>query len=688
MSSAGTGSRAARALAVAALAAAAALALAPGADARVSCGGKKATIVGTGGNDKIRVPGDGHGKQVVNGMGGNDTIITGKASDTICGGAGDDRLFAGKGSDRAFGGAGNDSIVNQKGRDQSYGEAGDDQLRGGPSKEASYGGAGNDVVDGSSDRDNLHGNSGDDLVLGDDGSDDMYGDDGNDILKGGSGGEDMFGGPGDDRLYGELLDDNLNGEGGNDVLIGSHGIDEMRGGSGDDWLRGGTNKDRYQGDDGTDTASFISAMPNEEFKSPLGVIVNLAAGTAQGPGGSDSLGGVENVLGSAFNDTLTGNGGANLLDGSAGDDTINGGGARDALLGGPGNDRCPDFESSEQIVRCGARTSAESPADPRPSQAYAFIDPRGPDPSLVVVGQGPNSTAGQIDDLSITAASGGYVVNATSPLVAESGGYGKDCQTQQNGDVLCPAPPASLGALTVFGDQGNDAIRIGAGFPSLMTADIEGGDGSDLLAGGDGEENFYTGPTGADVVRAGGGADALIAEGAGGDLLDAGPGNDQLVTDDPCQGHDYQGGGGYDIAGFGRYELGFQGHGVRAQLGGAATDPERKNCASTRIRSDIEILEGSAGPDQLYGDNRKNPLIIGREGDDVIHGMGGADTLSGDGGSDSLFGDGGFDTIEAQDGAKDRSISCGGGGGEALRDRRDPAGRGCRKLAKHKHKRK
>jgi Ca2+-binding RTX toxin-like protein len=666
----------------------AALPWAAPAEARVTCGGKKATIVGTGGNDKIRVPGDGHGKQVVNGMGGNDTIITGKASDTICGGPGDDRLFAGKGGDRAFGGVGNDLIVNQKGPDRSYGESGDDQLRGGPSRDGSWGGAGNDVVDGGSDRDNLHGDSGDDLLLGNDGSDDMYGEDGADVLKGGSGGEDGFGGPGDDKLYGELLDDDLSGDAGNDLLVGSHGIDDMRGGPGDDWLRGGTNQDKYNGEEGSDTASFMTAMPNEEFPGATGVIVNLAAGTALGPGGRDTIGGIENVLGSAFNDELTGNGLGNRLDGSAGNDEISGGGARDLLLGGPGNDSCLDFDGVEELLRCGLRTGAEVPSDPRPNQAYAFLDPRGPDPSLVVVGQSPNSTGGQNDGVTVSPVNGGFRVTATTPLNALSGGYGGDCQRQNDGSVFCPAPAASLGSLSVFGDQGNDSIEIGAGFPSLMTADIEGGEGSDQMLGGDGEENFYTGPSGSDVIRAGGGADALIAEGNGGDVMDAGAGNDQLVTDDPCQGHDYQGGPGFDIAGFGRYELGFQGHGVRAQLGGTAVDPERKACSATRIRGDVEILEGSAGPDQLYGDNRKNPLIIGREGNDVIHGMGGADNLSGDGGADSLYGDGGFDTLEAQDGAKDRTLSCGKGGGEALRDKGDPAGRGCKKLHKRKHKRK
>ncbi|CAN0484539.1 unnamed protein product, partial [Phaeothamnion confervicola] len=46
----------------------------------------------------------------------------------------------------------------------------------------------------------------------------------------------------------------------------------------------------------------------------------------------------ENLLGSSFADTLTGNIGANRLDGGAGDDTLNGGAGGDTLVGGAGND--------------------------------------------------------------------------------------------------------------------------------------------------------------------------------------------------------------------------------------------------------------------------------------------------------------------------------------------------------------
>src|SRR6186713_1267438 len=74
----------------------------PAAAQAVSCGGKKAKIVGSPRNDKIVIPHGGHGAQVVYGGGGNDTIISGDGGDSICGGPGDDTLQPGRGADKAY----------------------------------------------------------------------------------------------------------------------------------------------------------------------------------------------------------------------------------------------------------------------------------------------------------------------------------------------------------------------------------------------------------------------------------------------------------------------------------------------------------------------------------------------------------------------------------------------------------
>jgi Ca2+-binding RTX toxin-like protein len=656
------------------LIAVAAIAVLPGAaQAKPSCHGKKATVVLGGGNNKYVARNHGHGNQVVIAGRGNDTIVTGKGSDVVCGGDGNDRIMAGKGSDRVYGGTGDDLIINIKGKDSSFGEDGNDQLLGGPSGESMDGGVGNDVVDGSSDRDALHGGLGEDMLIGGDGSDDVWGDDGNDEIHGGSGGEDMFGGAGDDRMYGDLLDDRMNGEGGNDLLVGGHGTDRMSGGDGDDWLRGGSNGDAVTGDGGTDTVSFADQTP---MPSGIGIIFSLGNGVAATPDGNEAVSGIENVLGTAFDDEIVGTGAANIIDGNLGADKLTGGGGGDTLIGGPDSDGTDVCSGGQVQTRCDGTDS-----DPRSGQAIVHLDERGPDPGLYVLGkQGP--TSGGADDLTVTAAGASFGVSSGGATLVE---LPKDrCARVSNSEANCSAPATPLSFITFWGDQGDDHLRLAGSYPEAMTTVLDGGPGSDVLDGSPGDDLLLSGESGSDTLRGAGGSDALLAVGSGGDTLDGGAGNDQFVTSDVCQGHVYQGGPGFDIAGFARYA--WAKNGVTATLGGTATDPDRPGCAPTRIGSDLEILEGSSGPDELFGTNGKDPLIIGREGDDTIHGMGGADTISGDGGSDILYGDGGFDTLESQDGARDKLSDCGRNGGQALRDGSDPT-RGCKKQKKGKNKR-
>ena len=58
-----------------------------------------------------------------------------------------------------------------------------------------------------------------------------------------------------------------------------------------------------------------------------------------GDAAGDTLSGIEQVIGSGFADTLTGDANANTLWGMAGDDVLTGGGGGDTLKGGDGNDR-------------------------------------------------------------------------------------------------------------------------------------------------------------------------------------------------------------------------------------------------------------------------------------------------------------------------------------------------------------
>jgi len=116
-----------------------------------------------------------------------------------------------------------------------------------------------------------------------------------------------------------------------DVLHGFGGNDMLFGGSGDDLLDGGPGADTLNGGPGTDTADYSS--------SSAAVTVNLQTGLASGGDAQgDILNDIENIQGSAFNDTLIGDGGANTLAGGPGADTLVGAGGNDILFGGDGND--------------------------------------------------------------------------------------------------------------------------------------------------------------------------------------------------------------------------------------------------------------------------------------------------------------------------------------------------------------
>ncbi len=119
-------------------------------------------------------------------------------------------------------------------------------------------------------------------------------------------------------------DDVLPGLGGDDIINAGAGADILIGGAGDDTLNGGA---------GVDTASYEGAG--------AGVTVDLSNASAQNTGGAgvDAFVAIENLIGSAFDDMLSGDGLANTLSGLSGSDVLNGGDfSADTMLGGAGDD--------------------------------------------------------------------------------------------------------------------------------------------------------------------------------------------------------------------------------------------------------------------------------------------------------------------------------------------------------------
>ncbi|MCR9243338.1 MAG: DUF4114 domain-containing protein [Rhodobiaceae bacterium] len=260
---------------------------------------------------------------------GNDQLYGGTGNDELHGGSGDDTLHGGSNNDVLYGNLGNDFVYGDNGDDHLYGNSGDDYLNGGGNNDRIEGSAGNDTLLGEHGNDILSGGSGDDVLDGGNGADELSGGSGADSLAGGAGSDELSGNSGSDILDGGSGNDELLGGSGDDTLFGGSGNDILYGHSGDDILDGGTGSDQIHGGSGIDTVDYQSWSK--------GIRANLAEGTVIG-NGTDTLTGIENLIGSSHNDKIIGSNKANTLSGGDGNDYIAGHAGDDTVYGGTGND--------------------------------------------------------------------------------------------------------------------------------------------------------------------------------------------------------------------------------------------------------------------------------------------------------------------------------------------------------------
>ncbi|WP_456391282.1 hypothetical protein [Profundibacter sp.] len=152
-----------------------------------------------------------------------------------------------------------------------------------------------------------------------------------------------------DILNGTRYGDYIEGNDGNDILAGFAGADNIRGGGGVDEVWGGAGNDTIDGGAGRDVIFYLDAS--------AGVTVNLSQSGVNVSGGlgNDRLTNIEDVIGTAGNDTLIGNGDDNLLVGLGGDDTIIGNGGHDTLMG-TGSFNIMDGGSGNDVLEAGSAT--------------------------------------------------------------------------------------------------------------------------------------------------------------------------------------------------------------------------------------------------------------------------------------------------------------------------------------------
>jgi serralysin len=634
----------------------------------------------------------------ITGTSGNDALVGTTGDDTIHGGAGNDSLDGNGGNDSLFGDE-DDDFITVNLRATVDGGAGIDTLKligpGLPDnvgyridlRGAGVGGLtdfsiaqwqaiGIENVSGGSGGDIFFGSNGANILAGEEGYDLLFGGGGDDLLLGdgslryvngqlvvtetgvGADGNELYGGDGNDRLVAGDGGDILSGQAGDDRLEGGDGVDLLFGGLGDDFLDGGA---------GFDTASYSHSDP-----AIGGVTVSLAApGTPINTGGYgiDILVNIENLVGSIFSDSLTGNDQANYLFGgapgdvngspSANNDTLSGLGGKDfveaafgnhSLDGGTGNDTL-GFNDGLGVF-------------PEMGRVYDPV-------TLSLALQGGAQASGM----------GSWTLSGFENL---SGWFGNDVLTgDENANVL-----AGSGASdTLTGGGGNDVllgdgqymvsggqvvlyenvpyIPLG-GFVFIEGNDIlDGGEGDDRMVGGRHNDIYYVdslgdvvveeASQGTDEVRTGLASYTLAANvenltglssagqtligndlanvitaGSGNDFLDGGIGADTL-----------RGGVGNDI-----YLVDDNGDAV-TELAGEGSDEIRTSLASYNLAAaaNVENLTGtSAGGQTLTGNDVAN-LISGGAGNDTIDGLGESDILAGGSGGDNIQGGAGDDNI-------------------------------------------
>ena len=293
------------------------------------------------------------GSDVLNGRGGNDVLHGGADDDTMSGGAGDDTLTGGEGADMLDGGAG---------RDWAYYYTSDAAVT--VDLEAGTGNGGHAQGDILSGIEHVLGSAHDDAITGDAGDNYLNGHLGNDVIDAGAGNDVVFGERGADTLNGEAGRDILIGADGADTLNGGSGNDALLGGSGDDVLNGGADNDTMTGGEGADALDGGAGIDSAYYqRSDAAVTVDLQTGTGSGGHAQgDTLSGIERVVGSAHDDTITGDAAGNYLYGWSGNDVLDGGDGNDILNGGDGADTfvftgnsgvdfVADFEDGVDLLR-------------------------------------------------------------------------------------------------------------------------------------------------------------------------------------------------------------------------------------------------------------------------------------------------------------------------------------------------
>ncbi|WP_434428578.1 calcium-binding protein [Xylella fastidiosa] len=539
----------------------------------------------------------------------------------------------------------------------------------------------------------------------------LFGDAGANLLRGGGGDDVLSGGDGDDVLDGGEGSNRLEGGAGHDVLNVANGWNNvLNGGSGDDLLYGSFFADTYLFNKGDGHDTLIEQGGDDKLVFGVGIVANQVRLLREGQdvvldlgNGQDSIrlkdwltfygarnhsADIEQIvfadgtvwtgetlstlglttLGTSGNDILNGWQGNDLLLGGDGDDVLDGGDGSNRLEGGAGHDVLNVANGWNNVLNGG------SGDDLLYGSFFA-------DTYLFKKGDGRDTLIeqGGADKLVF----GAGIIASQVRLLHEGQDVVLDLGNGQ--DSICLKD-----WLTFYGARNHSAdieqivfadgtVWTGETLSTLGFSTL-GGDGDDVLDGGE-ASNRLEGGAGNDVLKvASNSSDNVFSGGTGDDMLYGSAHSDTYLFNQG-DGHDtiIEPGGSFDRLVFGEgitaddVRVVRQGQDVVLDLGNGHDSIRMKDWLTSdgeynRTGNIEEILFadgtrwtgdtlgwremttfGTSGNDTLQGWGSSD-ILLGGNGDDVLSGDYGDDTLYGEAGDDLLLGDNGNDVLDGGEG--------------------------------------
>jgi Ca2+-binding RTX toxin-like protein len=531
------------------------------------------------------------------------------------------------------GGSGNDTLTNNSNRQVTFiGGLGNDTLTGngnndtvdyssspsGVNVDLAAGTATGNGTDTLANIGNVVGSSHDDTIAGNDLANDLQGGPGSDTVD--YSGVSSTSANGITLTFGVPLivpgttDAGADTLGGFENVIGSHYSDSITGDASNNTIDGGGGGDPLlDGGGGTDTLSYATA--------PGPVTIDLGT-PVQTTGDVIALNSFENLTGSAFSDSLSGDDNVNVLNGGDGDDSLAGRAGADTLNGGAGSNTA-NYSSATPNGVIASIAAGQASSDGEASPAIdTFVNIQ-------------NLTgSGQADTL--TGDDGANTINGGGGGDTIVGGSGNDVLNGQNGsgDTI----DAGLGNDAIDGGTGSDdtvsyASSISSAASDGVSVDLGAGTASAIGTNDAGHDTVV----GLENVTGSPFSDSLAGDPGANTLLGSG-GNDSFGFSGG--GDTFDGGTGTNSADFSADTSGIA---LDLSVAGPQAGADNSSLAF------IQNVTGTPQSDSLAGDSDMN-TINGAGGSDTIDGAGDNDTLSGDAGNDVLTGGSGDDSVSGGDG--------------------------------------